>query len=69
MVKIMRIGSGCIVKSVCDLDREIAEVKSKAQGKHVEPEGSCHFSYGKFKTDLWGITSKSGTNTIFHVSG
>ena len=47
MVKIAKIGSGCTVKSVCDLDREIADAKSRIEGKYVEPEGSCHFSYGK----------------------
>ena len=66
MVKIAKIGSGCLVKSVCDLDREIAEVKSKTEGKDVKPEGSCHFSFGKF--DLYKNRSYVG-KFICNISG
>ena len=46
MVKIMKIGSGCTLKEICNLDREIAQAKSNHTGINFEPKGSCHFSFG-----------------------
>ena len=46
MVKIMKIGSGCTLKEIRNLDREIAQAKSKHTGINLEPKGSCLFSFG-----------------------
>ena len=47
MVKIMKIGSGCIVKAACDLDHEIEQSRKNNGGKPKKVDGSCHFSYCK----------------------
>ena len=42
----MKIGSGCTVKTACDLDHEIEQLRQNGeQPKKVD--GSCHFSFCK----------------------